>query len=144
MVQKHLDRAMLAFLAVTVAMAICSWPAIADAQNVTEFPIPSPASGDQPIAGVAAGSDGALWFTEPGANKIGRITTAGTITEYAIPTSRSVPVGIAAGSDGALWFAEGIGNKIRRVTTAGTFTEYVIPTSPGTPIGIAAGPDGAL
>ena len=36
--------------------------------------------------------------------KIGRITTAGVITEFAIPTANGEPLGIAAGPDGALWF----------------------------------------
>jgi len=33
-------------------------------------------------------------------NKIGRITTAGVITEFPIPTPFSGPIAIAAGSDG--------------------------------------------
>src|ERR1022692_376814 len=36
-------------------------------------------------AGIAAGPDGALWFAEFNKSKIGRITTAGDITEYAVP-----------------------------------------------------------
>src|SRR6266700_8204927 len=55
------------------------------------------------FSGLTAGSDGALWFTEPSARKIGRITTGGAITEYLIP-SLAQPGSIAAGSDGALWF----------------------------------------
>jgi streptogramin lyase len=43
-----------------------------------EFPIPTPNS--QPL-GITPGPDGALWFTENEGNKIGRITTAGAITE---------------------------------------------------------------
>ena len=37
---------------------------------------------------IAAGPDGNLWFTEFDNNKIGRITTAGVITEFLIPTVR--------------------------------------------------------
>ena len=51
------------------------------------------------------GRTGALWLTEQGAGKIGRITTAGVITEFPTPTSRSAPQRIAAGPDGALWFS---------------------------------------
>ena len=39
-------------------------------------------------------------------NKIGRITTSGTVTEYPVPTPNSGLGGIAAGPDGALWFTE--------------------------------------
>ena len=53
--------------------------------------------------GIAAGPDGALWFTNFGNNSIGRITTAGTVTNYTGP-GISDPSGITAGPDGALWF----------------------------------------
>jgi virginiamycin B lyase len=66
-------------------------------------------------SGIIAGPDGAMWFTEENGNKIGRITTAGDLSEYPIPTTNSEPVNITAGPDGALWFTELNGNKIRRV-----------------------------
>jgi virginiamycin B lyase len=92
---------------------------------------------------ITAGLDGALWFTEGSAHKIGRITTAGVVTEYAV-TCCSEPVAIAAGPDGALWFTEsGAGHKIGRITTAGVVTEYPLPNS-NSPGAIIAGPDGAL
>jgi sugar lactone lactonase YvrE len=93
--------------------------------------------------GIAAGPDGALWFTEY-SDRIGRITTTGVITEYPVPTASSYPRGIAAGPDGALWFTEYVGNNIGRITTAGVITEYPVPTANGYPVGIAAGPDGSL
>src|SRR5262249_51228760 len=68
-----------------------------------------PVTGSTPT-GIASGSDGALWFTEAGANKIGRITTTGVIAEFVIPTAGSNPQGIASGPDGALWFTEFGGN----------------------------------
>ena len=49
----------------------------AGAGTITEFPLPTASSGPDFIT---AGPDGALWFTEHGASKIGRITTAGAIT----------------------------------------------------------------
>ncbi len=68
--------------------------------------------------------------------KIGRITTAGVITEYPIPTAASSPFQITAGPDGALWFTEGNSvGKIGRITTAGVITEYPIPTASGNPMG---------
>jgi streptogramin lyase len=94
--------------------------------------------------GIAAGPDGALWFAQSGSNQIGRITTAGAITEYDVPTPSSFPYEITAGPDGALWFTENIGNKIGRITTAGGITEYDVPTANSDPWKIVAGPDGAL
>ena len=116
---------------------------ITTAGAITEYPIPTSSSAPQ---GITAGPDGALWFVEGGGvGKIGRITTAGVVTnEYPVPTSGSGPLGIVAGPDGALWFTEGVGNNIGRITTAGAITEYPIPTSFSAPEGIAVGPDGAL
>ena len=113
--------------------------------------VPGPDRRDVPV-GIAAGPDGALWFTEDGGDRIGRITTAGAITEYPTPAG-SGPYDIAAGSDGALWFTENgpAANRIGRIdpaaANAGTsngFTEYSIPTTSSGPVGIAAGGDGAL
>ena len=55
---------------------------------------------------------GALWFTEQSANKIGRISTAGSVVEFALPTASSGPSGTAVGPDGALWVTEYNANKI--------------------------------
>jgi len=95
--------------------------------------------------GITSGPDGALWFTETSAGKIGRVTTAGAITEYAAGISSGAqPYGITAGPDGALWFAESGTSKIGRITTAGQVTEFTIPTPNSVPIGIATGADNAL
>jgi hypothetical protein len=91
--------------------------------------------------------DGALWFTEFGADKIGRITTTGEITEYPLPmpsAATSGPWGITAGPDGAMWFTENAAYKIGRITTAGVITEYSTPTLLSQPAGITVGEDGAL
>jgi virginiamycin B lyase len=111
---------------------------------ITEYAIPTASS--SPLF-IAAGPDGALWFTEFLGSKIGRITTTGAITEYPTPTPNSGPYGITAGPDGALWFPEYFANKIGRISTAGFFTEYTIPTASSSPVGVSAiavGPDGAL
>jgi virginiamycin B lyase len=113
------------------------------AWGVGIFEYALPAANDGPT-GIAAGADGALWFTAQGTNKIGRITTTGTITEFAIPTASSAPAGIAAGADGAIWFTELVADQIGRITTGGALSEYSIPTPGGHPQGIVAGPDGAI
>ena len=82
-----------------------------------------------------------MWFSE--LHQIGRITTAGVITEYSA-TSNSDPFGITAGPDGALWFTETFNGKIGRITTAGLITEYPVSAAFGQPNMITAGPDGAL
>ena len=93
-------------------------------------------------SGIAAGPDGAMWFTNYGNNSIGRITTAGTVTNYT-GTGIDGPFGIAAGPDGALWFTSTANRSIGRITTAGTVTVYS-GTGIDYPGGVTAGPDGAL
>jgi streptogramin lyase len=108
---------------------------------IDQFAIP--VGGNSP-QGIAAGADGALWYTDFNGNQIGRITVAGAGTLFTVPTPSSEPKGIAAGPDGALWFTELKAGKIGRVTTAGNFSEFAIPTPGSDPVDIAAGPDGAL
>lgn len=102
-----------------------------------------------PAGTITAGPDGNLWFVEPTVvasipgwiGRIGRITTAGVVTEFAIPTAAGYPVGITTGPDGALWFTEESAAKVGRITTAGVVTEFNVA---GEPKFIAAGSDGAL
>jgi len=108
---------------------------------LSEFNAPTAAAGPH---GIAAGPDGALWFTEANGNKIGRVTTAGAFSEFVIPTGFSQPTGITAGPDGALWFTEFNGSKTGRITTAGVLDEFVVLTPSSFPFGVTVGPDGAL
>ena len=95
--------------------------------TISEYLIPKVNS--QPFYIIAAGPDEDLWFTESNGNQIGRITTAGSITEYPLPTDGGArgPYGIAAGPDGNLWFTENGVNKIGKINpTDGTITEYLM------------------
>ena len=105
-------------VSVAVALACLGLAGPLVAQTITEFPIPTANSSAHAIA---AGPDGNLWFSEASANAIGRITTAGVLTDFpmfAIPAPNGFPHGIAAGSDGNLWFTENLGNKFGRITLA--------------------------
>ncbi len=88
------------------------------------------AAGSKPYD-VAVAND-TLWFTERGANRIGRIdnitgtlTITGPTQEYPIPTANSKPSGIAVAPDGIVWFVEENAKKLGRFDPAGeTFDEY--------------------
>jgi virginiamycin B lyase len=54
---------------------------------------------------IVLGPDGALWFTDPGDNSIGRITLAGAVTEYPAAATYVTPDQITS-SGGELWFTE--------------------------------------
>jgi streptogramin lyase len=124
-----------------LALLAADLAGVARGQVVTEFPVPTAGSG---LQRVAAGSDGALWFTEMQGNRIGRITTDGVVTEFPIPSADGYPVGIAPGPDGNLWFTEPFGNRIGRITKDGAITEFPIPTAFTLPADIVAGPDDNL
>jgi virginiamycin B lyase len=110
------------------------------APTIRETAVPTPAAGP---ADVAVGPDGAVWFTEANADKIGRVRPNGQITEFPLPAG-SEPHGITGGPDGAVWFAETGTNTIGRMTTAGALTEFPTHVSGSAPTQIALGPDGNL
>ncbi|MBV8643164.1 MAG: hypothetical protein JO225_04520, partial [Candidatus Eremiobacteraeota bacterium] len=67
-------------------------------------------------AGIATGLDGAMWFTEPNADRIGRVTMSGIVSEFVSPVTGLGMKGIAVGPDGSLWIAEtGTGGNPGRI-----------------------------
>jgi uncharacterized protein (TIGR03437 family) len=134
-------------IALVLAAGILSGAWVLRAQPArTEYPVPTSASSP---AGITAGPDGNLWFTESDSNRIATITTSGAITEFAVSTPNAQPWDITVGPDGNLWFTEISANQIGRITTSGVITEYPIPTPPTPgipprPNHITSGPDGNL
>jgi streptogramin lyase len=122
------------------------------AGQFTSFPMPTLdafrrfAFGQPGHSAITSGSDGNLWFTENAPGKIGKITTAGVITEYPLASKLAAPSIMTSGPDGNLWFTEtGVG-KIGRITTAGVVSEFIAPRGTGAagPFGITTGADGNL
>jgi virginiamycin B lyase len=96
-------------------------------------------------ANVTVGPDGAVWFTEGAAGKIGRITPDGIVRkEFSLPNHSASPVDIVRGPDNNLWFTEWSGNKIGRMSIRGKLREFRIPTANSGAAGITVGPDKAL
>jgi virginiamycin B lyase len=99
---------------------------------------------------ITKGPGGNLFFTETPADKIGKITPAGVVTEFSIPTPNALPTSIATGSDGNVYFTEaGVTNSggfgalhIGRLTPTGKITEFSLGFSVFAVGGITAGPDG--
>lgn len=125
------------------ATAVCRGPcdtAISDSRvyvittsGSIVFSLPN---GSRP-AGIVTGSDHNLWITEPGINKIARMTPAGMLTQFTIPTASSGADRITYGYDSAQFFTETTANRIGRISTSGAITEYTIPTAGSHPTGIA-------
>ncbi|HZS31458.1 MAG TPA: PASTA domain-containing protein [Gaiellaceae bacterium] len=106
---------------------------------------------------IAAGSDGNIWFVDDNNNGYGKITTAGTVTEWTWDNaSDGVNRGlsqIAVDAGGNAWFGLCPGSlyvpSIAKVTPAGVFTAYTPNTyghffAVGCPRGITAGSDGNM
>jgi streptogramin lyase len=89
--------------------------------------------------GIAAGSDGNLWFPTSG-NHIDQITPSGTITKFT-PPEKTEAKWITAGPDKNLWFTGQ--DLVGKITTSGAVTEYALPAG-SKPEGIATGPDSNL
>ena len=103
---------------------------------------------------ITSGPDGNLWFTEPALGRVGRITTAGVITEFSVGITAGEPYGITAAPDGNVWFTEvrrsplgtttGI-PTIARITPAGVITEFSKGISTDAmPFKNTTGPDGRM
>ena len=112
----------------------------AGAVRIGEVPL-EPGSGPTDLV---TGSDGNLFVTEDGADRVDRVRPdGGIIGQFGLPVG-SNPIAIAAGPDGNLWVAEFTAKKIARVTTAGGVGHFPAGTTAGSPLGIAAGPDGNI
>ena len=128
------------------AGGIGGWATSPPSCQVVEFAVPT---ADCNPHAITRGPDGNVWFTEWAGNKVGRITPAGTITEFRIPF-QSGAEDITAGPDGNVWFSEwGYGlnsdNNVGRVTPTGVITEFPVGGGAQTwPFGITTGPDGNL
>jgi virginiamycin B lyase len=111
--------------------------------TVTAYPIPAVGAGGPSPVGIAVASDGSIWFADPtnGDNgEVGRITTAGAITEF----DTSAPANsVAVGPDGAVWYVMPTTNTIGRIDIK-THTIDEFPSVGDGPGGIALGPDNAL
>lgn len=117
---------------------------ITPAGTITEFALPRPNSGPGDIT---TGADGNLWFVElaggadgqqTDGNRVGRISPAGAITEFQIPSAGGSPTNIAVGPDRNIWYTKGA--ALGRVTRDGTIVE--LPLGAGArSVGLTAGSD---
>jgi streptogramin lyase len=119
---------------------------VTTAASPTFTTFPTGISSAYPPFDITAGPDGNLWFTDPGAGAIGRITPAGVTTEFTAGiTAGAEPTDIAAGPEGNLWFIEQNENAIGRITTTGVVTQFKAGITAGAqPDAIVAGPDESM
>jgi virginiamycin B lyase len=109
---------------------------IAPGGATTAFDVPTRKSG---LSDIAVALDGAVYFLEITANKIGRFA-GGRFEEYAVPTPIAGLTALAVAPDGAAWFTELRGHGLGRLHN-GTITEFKLPRPDARPFGITV--DGA-
>jgi virginiamycin B lyase len=91
--------------------------------EIKEYDVPTPhARPHDP----AVGRDGALWVTEQGANKLGRLDpSTGKFREYPLKTPGSGPHGLVADREGNVWFTAISKGYVGRLDPkSGNVTEY--------------------
>jgi len=126
-------------MAMLAAGILAAAMAAANAVEVTihEWDVPTPnARPHDP----AVAPDGALWFTEQMANKLGRLDPrTGRIEEFPLPTRDSGPHGLVADAAGDIWFAAIFKGYIGKLDPrTGKVKEYPMPDrrarDPHTPV----------
>ncbi|MGA2874530.1 MAG: SMP-30/gluconolactonase/LRE family protein [Nitrososphaerales archaeon] len=87
--------------------------------------------------GIAIDSQGNVWFTESGANKLGEVTYSGQLKEITIPTTSGSPAGVSADKSGTVWVALPSLNEIASYG-GGRFQFYNLTELVSLPAGIFA------
>jgi virginiamycin B lyase len=109
--------------------------------KVHEYKVPESSSA-LGIGGLTPGSEGGMYFTEPAANRVGRLTADGLFGGFKVSTPEARPTGIVAAPGGYLWVSlEGVG-KVVRLGPTGLANEFPLPAGLE-PAAIALGSDGA-
>ncbi len=103
--------------------------------EITEFPVGGGDFGG--VAGICAGPDGRMYFTENDTHRIGVMTTGGEVLNR-VPTPGERPLAITSGRDGNIWFTMADGNMIGRLNIAQSDRQYALALdagfSPGTSV----------
>jgi virginiamycin B lyase len=112
--------------------------------RIAEFTLPARGEGELGISSLTTAPGGYLYFTEPNANRLGRVNTSGEISEEVLPNPGSRPRAIVAGPDGTLWFTEEGGDRLGHfIPNVGLLRERQLGAG-ARPTGIAARADGTI
>jgi streptogramin lyase len=92
---------------------------------------------------ITTGSDGALWMADQNLEGVDRLTTAGILTPYAMPSGGS-PRAITGDTTGQFWIGDA-SNGVMTLSAGGAFAT-VLNTGQlsGAPFSVVQGPDGAI
>jgi virginiamycin B lyase len=83
------------------------------------IPVPTSAAG---LGRIVASPDGSLWFVERDANKVGKISPNGQVTEFPFPAEfpgTTTLKDLDVAPDGSVWVVYESGRKVRHMTASG-------------------------
>jgi len=113
--------------------------------TIREWDVPT--KGAKPYA-IAVGTDGLIWFTEEGANKIGHLNPkTGDFKEYPVNEEKNVGLhGLVADQSGNIWFTASSGGYIGKLEpSTGKITVFNMPDPKATdPESVAFDKNGIL
>lgn len=113
------------------------------------FTVPTVGAGPLSVDVVSNAANLDVWFTEPRANRIGRLTYTDTadhvFREYAVGMGSGPMNLVADGSGEYIWFTARHGNWIGRLAAAtGVVVTFPVPTADSRPAGVDLAPDGSV
>ncbi len=97
---------------------------------------------------LAAAPNGRIWYVDGAGNKVGYMTSDGTVVAYDAPNTNNTntaPNSITLAADNSVWVTSiGLNAVLRVDPESGAFTRYDIATPDAQPTLITRGPQGAL
>lgn len=104
--------------------------------------IPKKGRNVEPI-GLGVDASGAVWFTDPSAIAVLRMTPSGELQPFPLGTPIARLARLAVAPDGAVWFAEGTAYSITRLKD-GVLQRHDVQSVRGGPYGVAVAADGTV
>lgn len=111
--------------------------------DISKFRMPG--DGPRDVHTMAFDSNGDIWFTEQGGNRIGHLRVAPyDFRMYEVPTSRARPYGLVVGPEDRPWATLFGTNKLATVNEEGEVREVRLPRGDARPRRLAVTDDGVL
>jgi virginiamycin B lyase len=104
--------------------------------------VPKKGRNVEPI-GLGVDARGAVWFTDPSAIAVSRMSLAGELQSFPLGTPIARLARLAVAPDGAVWFAESTAYSITRLKE-GVLQRHDIQSVRGGPYGVAVAADGTV
>lgn len=116
-------RILIAASSLSVALGTLALVGVAGAPSASAatqiIPVPTSAAG---LGRIVASPDGSVWFTERDANKVGKISPNGQVTEFAFPAEfpgTTTLKDLDVAPDGSVWVVYESGERVRHMSAAG-------------------------